>query len=111
MKDGPIAPWAVTPNVEDVIPAGEDAAPKKKPLAEELTELCAVLGWDVSPLWILDKDPLAAEYLQRALIKEKGILEALKAARSPESAAKAEAVEKRDESLKRLLEIASQGIA
>ena len=111
MKDGPIAPWAVTPNVEDVIPAGEDAAPKKKPLAEELTELCAVLGWDVSPLWILDKDPLAAEYLQRALIKEKGILEALQAARTPESAAKTASVEQRDEALKRLLEIASQGIA
>ncbi len=104
LKDGPIAPWAVTPNVEDVIPS-EDASPKKKPLTEELTDLCEILEWDVSPLWILEKDPLAAEYLQRSLIKQNGILDALKDARTPESAAKTDRVGKKDGALKRLLEI------
>ncbi len=109
MKLGPIAPWSVTPGIEEVIPV-EDAKPKKKPVAEELTELCDVMEWDVSPLWILEKDPLAGEFLQRMLIKDKGILEALLAARTPESAAKTGVVEKKDEALKRLLEIVSQGV-
>ncbi|MBR5741228.1 MAG: tRNA (adenine(22)-N(1))-methyltransferase TrmK, partial [Firmicutes bacterium] len=109
MKEGPIAPWAVTPNVEDVIDTGE-AKPKKKPLAEELTELCEVLEWDASPLWFLEKDPLAAEYVQRTYVKEEGILNALKQAKSPESAAKEALTGKKADALKRLAEIASQSL-
>ena len=107
MKMGPIAPWSVTPPIEEVIPQ-EDEKPKKKPVAEELTELCEVMEWDDSPLWILEKDPLAGEFLQRMLIKDKGILEALQAARTPESVAKTGDVEQRDVALKRLLEIVSE---
>ena len=80
-----------------------------RPETEELTDLCDALEWDVSPMWFLEKDPLAGEYVQRSLIKENGILDALKAAKSPESGAKTDAVGKKTDALRRLAEIADFG--